>query len=617
MPSTSNTRLQKAPFVFQSLRSHMPFNQKYAPKFVNHLDIYNKNHLPLRTKYIKKISKFFCSDSPIMRKITKRFTKYCKGFESLNPKILSSLSSLELSRLDNFFQIPLYFKLGRFQKLLLSYKTDRTPRNPSEISQQASNIVAKIKRSRHIKNLKIEFGRETVDISTSLLLQFEKYPQRLSSFQSFALDYNSSRQYNFSHFSNSLAHLKNMTQTITHLSVRTSIHEEVNINLQDFRRLNSLSLDLESHKISFIKRLMSLAPLTNLEAFHLKIRPKTSDEIDNFLMNFKPPKSVKTLSLNLIPGWGHLLPLAELLKENKTPKQPSKKSAFDKLTNFSSTEKPNPETQYQILESSIKKFFEEEWSPAKKFYEKWSHLDKLSHLALDFFSSPEESDLSFFFLAPILKRCHHLKSLALSTCYRGLIDFKLAEHQKLLHWNHILQVLKPSKDTLEKINILVPHMNFDDQTPSNFTFKNLKSINFNVRKIETKPLSFIQSILPRAYQESKFYGEIIFSNEKQINEFFAYLKSIPKDFQVHFVLSLSGIISRIFERKLVHYLASARIEGSIVLQFYRVEQPDLQQLKESLADKAINLGPTGVLKIDSLFSGTILEARKPAVVCNF
>ncbi len=154
------------PLVFYRLEANMPFNRKYAPKFVNRLLFINKEPLALRTKYMKTVSNLACPHSwsknenkmkSLTRKITKRFKKHCRGNQYLNPKILSSFSSLKLCQLTNVFHIPLYFRLGRFPKLLLSYNTiprkRSFPRNPLEVSHQISKITSIIKRSKHLKNL--------------------------------------------------------------------------------------------------------------------------------------------------------------------------------------------------------------------------------------------------------------------------------------------------------------------------------------------------------------------------------------------------------------------------------------------------------------------------------
>ncbi len=217
---------QKAPFTIHKLDPISDYNKKYAPKFVNQLLILNKDRLHFRTKYLKKVSNLICPPSwfdpydytemkSILLKIAKRFKKSCKGEINLDPKILSSFSSLKKCHLRDISSFPLYFKIVKFPKLLLSFQTlpakRSFPRNPSEISQHMSKMVAKIKRSKHLKSLKIDFDEKTLDILTPLLLQFEKHPLFLSSLSNFTLDYQSWKRDDHQRLSNSLACLKDIT----------------------------------------------------------------------------------------------------------------------------------------------------------------------------------------------------------------------------------------------------------------------------------------------------------------------------------------------------------------------------------------------------------------------
>jgi len=602
---------KKTPFIVHKLNLHTDFNKKYAPKFVNQVHIYYEDHLHFRTRYLKKVSSLVCSPSwfepydspcmkPVLLKIAKRFNKHCKGDINLDPKILSSFSLLEKCHINSVFHVPLHLKLGRFAKLLLSYKTfprkHSLPRDSSEISQQVSKIVTNIKRSKHLKNLKIEFDEDTLDISAPLLLQFEKYPLLLSSLSNFALHYQSLRHGDPLRFSNSLSNLKD----ITHLSVKTNVYEAVKVNLHEFTKLNYLSVNLEYYDKACTKGLISLETLTNLETFRFKASIRTLDQIEDLLMNFRPPKSINTLNLALTIHWSKLLPLTNTAL---------KKSFFSKFIENISFLKPK--TRNQTLKSSFEKFFEEEWDPAKGFYERWNHLHKLSHLELNFPGSPKYDDINFFFIAPILKRCQNLKKLVLSTHCGPNQTSNLPEHQRLLHWSQILQALGSSKDLLEDLKLTVCHMNFDQKSSLNLTtLKNLKNLNLKIRMIETKHLPFIHNTLPRGLNGPQFSYNLILFHGKEIKELFAFLKSIPKYFQVFLDLSLSKQSSQIFERELFHYLSSTRIEGHIHINLCQRGSLNLQQLKDSLAKQLVELAPTGSLKIKNLGFTTIFKSKK-------
>ncbi len=134
--SSSFSNQEIPPFIIHKVESIARLNRIHAPKFVNHLDILNQESLPFRTKYLKKVGSVSCptywlefskNKKSMVRRITKRFGKYCKGNEHLHPKILSSLSSLKICQYTDLSEIPLYFKLGRFPKLLLTF-----PFNPLE-----------------------------------------------------------------------------------------------------------------------------------------------------------------------------------------------------------------------------------------------------------------------------------------------------------------------------------------------------------------------------------------------------------------------------------------------------------------------------------------------------
>ena len=363
------------PTIYHSLETDMDCNRKYAPKFVNHLFFVDKEHLTLRTKYMKKVSNIACQlprkqekeMKPLIYKIAKRFNKYCKGDTDLGPKILSSFPSLKECQLNKLFHLPFHFKSGRFSKLLLDWQIPYYDCDSSKVVRQVSKIVTNVKRFKHIKDLKIDFDRDTLHVFAPLMSQFKKYPQRLTSLQNFALSYESSGQDGLIRFLNSIDGLKNVVPSITHLSIssHTNTDKPVNLNFHDFRRLKFLSVYFRNWNIWSS---VSLEALTNLETFQLGFRTPTNGYFEDFLMCFRPPKSVKKIILGLyFLRWSKFLPLTEPPEKNEIAKKSFKNFSFAKFLSCISLKKLKPQIQYQIIESPFEKFFEEEWNPAKEF----------------------------------------------------------------------------------------------------------------------------------------------------------------------------------------------------------------------------------------------------------
>jgi len=572
---------QTSPITIHEAHSTTPYIRKYAPKFINLLKIYDKQKLPLRIRYMKKVLSLNCHPKSwsqnqeewkhILFKVAKRFRKFCRGTENLDQKFLSSFLSVEECRLSNVFELPLYLKTGRFTKLTLGFQDSKEPQLPQKISK----IVRNIKRSKFLKNLDIAFVRFAHKIPRLFLLELQKYPQIISSLDSFRFHYRSPRRdrdNDAGTFSESFFDLKPVLQSVTRLSLNIETYQKVNLNLEDFRELNSLNLTLRSpHETDFVK-LISFGALANLESLILKTPLDTQEAVENLFKSFRPPKSIKKLGLSRMEDdLRDFLPLTQFLKE----------------TNL------------------------EEWSPSKEFFERWREFDQLSDLTLTFEGTPESSDIDFLFMTPILQRCQGLKRLKIITaCY---FCENLTEHSGHLQWAHILQALEPFKETLESFEIDACKIGFDENITSNFAFKNLKDLYIRIRRMEAKGFAHVSSIVPKTIQKYHLFYDIILHNEQDIQELFNYLQFIPKRFWLTLYLFFPKINPETFEKSLLQYLSSAKIEGYLLIciQDLRILHPE--GLRDSI-ESALNIDWTGYLEIVLRRFGTLWRREKSNIL---
>jgi len=614
---------QKFPITtYQELDFDVPFNLKYAPKYLNYLNIFDKEKMLLRTRYIKKISFLRCPNKswsqgqeewkPILLKICKRLSKFCKGQEDLDPKFLSSFLSLEKCRLTSVSSLPFYFKIGRFPKLTLEF--EMVSMNVLVPKPQISKIVRNINRFQLLKDLHIKFDENTLDIAIPLLLELQRYPNLISSLHSFGLHYKNSQHDEIGNFQNSLINLKRITQSVTHLFFNIETDQISNLILQDFKKLNSLKVTFTPSPKSHFLKLIPLDRLTNLETFILRTPLNTQQAVEGVLKNFRLPKSIKKLGL-IRTGDMHedFLPLTQFIKEDNIP---LKKISFASLILCRSSKTQKSQTQKNKFQKpSMKKIFEE-------FYKRWKGLNQLSDLTLSFQNNPESSDADFLFIAPILQRCSRLKRLAITTaCSSSCIKSHSspAKHSGNLQWAQILEALGPSKDTLEDLKIEACKVNFcKEGEPSDFILKNLKNLSLTIRTMETKDLYQTSSIIPKGLSKCRFESEdIILHNEKEITEVFNSLKEIPKCLQMFLTLFFSKeITSEIVEKALLNYLSSAKIHGCLSLDFYSIVPLNPQQLQK-LIKHTLSLAWTGYLNIYYPPFGTIFEFNRTSIPYSF
>ena len=619
------------PFIFSKIETSKPFNQKYAPKFIHNLIIINPQQISLRTRYIKRTADVYCytnwfshdsQQKPIIRKISKRFNKFCKNIKDFDP----AFSSLGLCQRTSVTPQPFLLEIGRFTSLLLQFETPfrnfNVLRNKSPISkEQTSKIFRNIEFCKPLRKLYLIFDEDNLNVSTPLILKLQKHPLILSSLQILKLHYKCLTVVGLTKLSNVLTSKQDILQFTTHFSIEGCVIKQSHLKLQDFTNLISLSIDIKHSCEGIFSSLLSLKTLKNLKAFRLDTPIANHGQMEHFLENFQLPNSIKKIRLTLIAHcWDEFVKVYQIPSKDKKPLQ---KSSFSNLIqSFICSKKPKPKSKYSIAHPNADNFFEE-WNTYQQFYEKWNDFDQLTDLTLNIESSTACADINFLFMIPILKRCHNLKRLTLSAyCIIHYVSQQELRESRYLKWEKILRVLEPFQNTLEYLNLRTCQLIFNEFLLPKLKFKNLKTLFINIEKI--KPADIMKPLMSLTPSENspnkKMRGESHFSfsvnleNEQDFQTLFSSLEYIPKYVTLALHIGIWKVTAKIFSSGLLDFVSSAKIEGNLQIDLHeKGDAFDSPKWKEFLA-KVGNISCSGCLSIYHDRFGLIFERKKATSV---
>ena len=247
---------KQSPLIFDKVDSSMPFNRKYAPKFVNRLVIPDKKEIS-SLRYIRRTSDVSCPPSwlssnsklkPLVCRIAKRFSRFCNGVQPIPSK--SSFSSLRSCRLTSPNPLPFYFKFGRFTLLHLEFQTYSRDyeimRNKLEpLQQELFKTMRNTKRCKPLKSLNFIFDEYKLNISACLMLKLQQHSVIFSYLQVFKLYYKCHTINGLRELAKILTNKKDFVQS--HFSIEGTTVKKSNIDFQDFKNLTELSLNIENY----------------------------------------------------------------------------------------------------------------------------------------------------------------------------------------------------------------------------------------------------------------------------------------------------------------------------------------------------------------------------------
>jgi len=595
----SNLIHPQAPFKVFKMEPTSPFNRKYALKFLDLLIVRNKTQLKGTTRYLRRVY-HLSGDRGNMYQIEQEVFKVAKRFSKVtgvvDPKALTLNSSPIMLALTNLFRLPLSFKLGIFTKLCLHMQI---PSKKSPIRPQVSHYLLKVVRamnhSRLLQDFSLFFTEETFIITTHFLLMLQRFSQKFSSFRSFQMYSTGSSTPDVHKLPNDL------TQSITHLTIKTHHLDTFVLKPQDFPKLTYLSFMIDTHtKINLSGFFEAFETLSNLETFIFKCGENSHIEIIEFLQAFHLPKSVKNVSLTLTIDYENYfaLVISQLqISESALLKlaQPKKYFLSQLIHNL------RWRKRISQLKHGLHNSFEE-LDCFKELYDRWKGLDKLCNLTLNVSSVRKCIMLDFLLVAPILKRCKNITNLSVKCGRKKMvcqIDFDI---NLSVGWERIYNALETLQDTLQYLSLEVCGVNFETKSPHRLILKNIKNLDICFHATEPQYLQKIVSIMPseedlnaRVPRKFRLSVDACVWKKMSAKQFFNGIKWIPRNLNLRLGSFIGEISADTYKKRMLDWISSAQIEGNLRLDVSgrTIDPVKLKNVLEKVRNRLI----TGSLSI--------------------